>query len=87
MFPFSACFSTSFTLKATIFLFTLPILQAPVLSHYGGASDSELLEEMSIDKLTPRVSTSAAEDDPPSGSSTPKRKFSKFNIGQSAPQW
>ena len=52
---------------------------------HGGASDSEILDvETPSGKLSvsPRVSMSATEDDPPSGSSTPKRKFSKFNIGK-----
>ena len=53
-----------------------------MLPPYGGASDSEIIEEGGTGKLSPRVSMSAAEDDPPSGSSTPKRKFSKFNIGE-----
>ena len=53
---------------------------------HGGASDSEILDVESTPggklSVSPRVSMSATEDDPPSGSSTPKRKFSKFNIGK-----
>ncbi|KAL8568215.1 hypothetical protein ACOMHN_027738 [Nucella lapillus] len=48
------------------------------------ASDSEILEDSgpgSQGKLSPRTSISAAEDDPPSGSNTPRRRFSKFNLG------
>lgn len=56
-------------------------LSQQILPPYGGASDSEILEEP-IGKLSPRVSMSEREDEPPSGSSTPKRKFSKFNIGK-----
>ena len=53
-----------------------------IVPPYGGASDSEIIEELGTGKLSPRVSMSATEDDPPSGSNTPKRKFSKFNIGE-----
>ena len=59
--------------------------QQVVPPPHGGASDSEVLDvETPGGKLSvsPRVSMSATEDDPPSGSSTPKRKFSKFNIGK-----
>ena len=61
--------------------------QPAALPSYGGASDSEVLEDTSlnIEKLAPRVSMSANEEDPPSGSGTPKRKFSKFNIGKWCP--
>ncbi len=61
----------------------LVILQQILPPPHGGVSDSEILEEPKDGKLSvsPRVSMSATEDDPPSGSSTPKRKFSKFNIG------
>ncbi|KAK7491630.1 hypothetical protein BaRGS_00017083 [Batillaria attramentaria] len=48
------------------------------------ASDSEILDDSgpgSQGKLSPRTSISAAEDDPPSGTNTPRRRFSKFNIG------
>ncbi|XP_076436361.1 protein unc-80 homolog isoform X3 [Babylonia areolata] len=48
------------------------------------ASDSEILEDSgpgSQGKLSPRTSISAAEDDPPSGTNTPRRRFSKFNLG------
>ncbi len=70
---------------------TFPLQQTPAHAH-GGASDSEVLDapcgggEGGSGKLSvsPRVSMSATEDEnPPSGSSTPKRKFSKFNIGES----
>ncbi|XP_064639472.1 protein unc-80 homolog [Lineus longissimus] len=50
----------------------------------SAASDSEMNDNefgRHHIKLSPRMSMSAAEDDPPSGPSTPKRKFSKFNIG------
>lgn len=53
-----------------------------ILPGVGAVSDSELLEDLRSSALSPRVSMSAAEDDPPSGPSTPKRKFSKFNIGK-----
>lgn len=48
------------------------------------ASDSEVPDDSgpgSHGKLSPRTSISAAEDDPPSGTTTPRRRFSKFNIG------
>jgi hypothetical protein len=48
------------------------------------ASDSEILDDSSANsqgKLSPRTSISAAEDDPPSGTNTPRRRFSKFNLG------
>lgn len=49
------------------------------------ASDSEILDDSAVGsqgKLSPRTSISAAEDDPPSGTNTPRRRFSKFNLGQ-----
>jgi hypothetical protein len=65
----------------------LVCLQNPSSSHYSAtASDSEMNDDnygRHHIKLSPRMSMSAAEDDPPSGPSTPKRKFSKFNIGES----
>ncbi|XP_071097692.1 protein unc-80 homolog [Haliotis cracherodii] len=45
------------------------------------ASDSEIIEDMGHGKLSPRTSISATDDEPPSGTSTPRRRFSKFNIG------
>ena len=45
------------------------------------ASDSELPEEI-FNKRSPRASLSANEDDNPSGTTTPRRKFSKFHIGK-----
>ena len=45
------------------------------------ASDSELQDEL-FNKRSPRASLSANEDEPMSGSNTPKRKFSKFHIGK-----
>ncbi|XP_052808844.1 protein unc-80-like isoform X2 [Mya arenaria] len=49
------------------------------------ASDSEILDEMT-GKSSPRASLSCNEDDGPSGTSTPKRKFSKFHIGWRKPK-
>ncbi|GFR73729.1 Unc-80-like protein [Elysia marginata] len=43
------------------------------------ASDSEILDEGP--GKSPRTSISAAEEDSPSSSTTPRRRFSKFNIG------
>ncbi|GFO03526.1 unc-80-like protein, partial [Plakobranchus ocellatus] len=43
------------------------------------ASDSEMLDEGP--GKSPRTSISAAEEDSPSSSTTPRRRFSKFNIG------
>ena len=63
------------------FLYFKQMLPPP----HGGVSDSEVLDvETHGGKLSvsPRVSMSATEDDLPSESSTPKRKFSKFNIGK-----
>ena len=45
------------------------------------ASDSELPEEI-FNKRSPRASLSANEDENPSGTATPRRKFSKFHIGK-----
>ncbi|XP_074657337.1 protein unc-80 homolog [Tubulanus polymorphus] len=54
-------------------------------SYNMAASDTETLDDPAHAKhlkLSPcRMSMSATEDDPPSNPSTPKRKFSKFNIG------
>jgi hypothetical protein len=63
---------------------SLPFLQ--VIPPPGPLSDTELLEDLAAraGHLSPRVSMSATEDDPSSGPNTPKRKFSKFNIGRSA---
>ncbi|XP_055887561.1 protein unc-80 homolog isoform X2 [Biomphalaria glabrata] len=44
------------------------------------ASDSEVTDE-AVGGKSPRTSISAAEEDSPQSSSTPRRRFSKFNIG------
>ncbi|XP_059153938.1 protein unc-80 homolog isoform X2 [Physella acuta] len=44
------------------------------------ASDSEVVDEIPGGK-SPRTSISAAEEDSPQSTSTPRRRFSKFNIG------
>ncbi|KAK6194683.1 hypothetical protein SNE40_000272 [Patella caerulea] len=54
-------------------------LRKSLMFQYA-ASDSELLDESAHGK-SPRTSISAAEEDSPSGYSTPRRRFSKFNIG------
>lgn len=56
-----------------------------VIPPHGAMSDTELLEDLTSGRaghLSPRVSMSATEDEPSSGPNTPKRKFSKFNIGR-----
>ncbi|ESO92838.1 hypothetical protein LOTGIDRAFT_232936 [Lottia gigantea] len=55
-------------------------LRKSLMFQYA-ASDSELLDEGTHGKRSPRTSISAAEDDSPSGFSTPRRRFSKFQIG------
>ena len=71
-----------------MFAFSLFQSSACVITG-GGASDSELLEEsvgsIGGGRLSPRVSMSATEDD--SAPSTPKRKFSKLNIGKILPAY
>ncbi|CAD5116523.1 DgyrCDS5405 [Dimorphilus gyrociliatus] len=46
----------------------------------GAASDSETLDEQRTGKLSPRVSVSGEGEEPSSGPTTPKRKFSKFAL-------
>ena len=50
------------------------------------ASDSELQDEL-FNKRSPRASLSANEDEIPSGTNTPRRKFSKFHIGKGMCMW
>ncbi|KAL4233067.1 Protein unc-80 [Mactra antiquata] len=49
------------------------------------ASDSEIIDDLAS-KSSPRASLSANEDDAPSGTNTPRRKFSKFHIGWRKPK-
>ena len=64
----------------------LLFIQGQNLVPQSAASDSEMLDSEGMGvgrgRLSPRVSVSATEDESTSGPSTPKRKFSKFNIGE-----
>lgn len=53
-------------------------LSQPMAMPYSAASDSEIFDESGHSKLNPRTSMSGGEDD---CLSTPKRKFSRFQIG------
>ncbi|XP_036354476.1 protein unc-80 homolog isoform X2 [Octopus sinensis] len=55
-------------------------VKKPLVTPYSTASDSEILEDTSFYKQGSRLSMSASEDDPPSGSNTPKRRFSRFQL-------
>ena len=46
----------------------------------GTVSDSDILDEWNSGRHSPKVSICGSDDDPPSGSTTPKRKLSKFTI-------
>lgn len=80
---------TNFTFIFVFILFEHCLSYVLCLSYQSlmfqyAASDSEILDDSgtgSHGKLSPRTSISAAEDDPPSGTNTPRRRFSKFNIG------
>lgn len=51
-----------------------------MLQQQYAASDSEIIDDL-VFKGSPRASLSATEDETPSGTATPRRKFSKFHIG------
>ncbi|KAL3872189.1 hypothetical protein ACJMK2_040132 [Sinanodonta woodiana] len=61
-------------------LFRKKLKKSLTAGQYNAASDSEILDEM-FGKHSPRASLSANEDESPSNTATPKRKFSKFHIG------
>lgn len=56
------------------------LFQQLMLQQQYAASDSEIIDDLTF-KGSPRASLSAAEDEPGSGTVTPRRKFSKFHIG------
>lgn len=60
----------------------LYFIQQALTNAQGAASDSETLDEQRTGKLSPRVSVSGEGEEPSSGPTTPKRKFSKFALSQ-----